>query len=97
MVEVRVRHQHGIDGRQVAQPQAGTTQPLEDEEPACKIGIDDDVLAADLQEEAGVSDEGNTQLAARASTGLRVSRCAASMRSGAPACRTAWPCVECDA
>jgi len=64
VVEVRVRNQHRVDCRQLSQLQSGTAQPLEDENPTREVGIDQDVLAPDLKEEAGVSDEGYAQLAA---------------------------------
>ena len=64
MVKVRVRNQHCINRRKIAQPQAGTAQSLEDEDPACEVGVNQDVLAAHLEEEAGVSDERHAQLTA---------------------------------
>ena len=65
VIEVRVRHQHDIHRRQVAQIQSRLTQALENEEPAREVGIDDDVLSANLQKEAGVPDERHAQLAVR--------------------------------
>ncbi len=59
MVEVRVRNQHRINCRKIAQPQTGTAQALEDEDPAGEVRVDQDVLAAHLEEEAGMSDEGH--------------------------------------
>src|ERR1035437_283869 len=64
VVEVRVRNQHRVDRRQLSQLQPRTAQPLENENPARKVGIDQDVLAPDLEEEAGMPDEGYAQLAA---------------------------------
>ena len=63
VIEVRVRYQDEIHRRQVAQVQSRLPQALQNEEPAREVGIDDDVLSADLQEEAGVSDEGDAQFA----------------------------------
>ena len=63
VIKVRVRHQDKIHRRQVAQVQSRLTQALEDEQPAREVGIDDDVLSANLQKEAGVSDEGDAELA----------------------------------
>ena len=63
VIEVRVRDQHNVDGRQIGNAQAGTAQAFQHEEPAREIGIDDDVLSADLQEEAGVADEGDAEFA----------------------------------
>ena len=65
VIEVRVRDQDNIHGRQVAQIQSRLTQALENEQPAREVGIDDDVLSPNLEEEAGVSDEGNAQLPVR--------------------------------
>ena len=65
VIEVRVRYQHNIHGRQVAQVQSGLAQAFENEEPAREVGIDDDVLSADLEKKAGVPDEGDAQLAVR--------------------------------
>jgi len=63
VIEVSVRYQDNIHRREVAQIQSRLSQALEDEQPARKVRIDDDVLSADLQEEAGVSDEGNGEFA----------------------------------
>ena len=62
VIEVGVRHQHRIDRRQVAHSHSRTTQPLQHEDPAGEVRVDQDVLAADLQKEAGVSDECHSQL-----------------------------------
>ena len=65
VIEVRVGYQHEVHWRQVAQVQSGSTQALKNEEPAREVGIDDYVLSADLQEEAGVSNEGDAEFAMR--------------------------------
>src|SRR5450755_2493592 len=65
VIEVRVRDQHDIHRWQFAQIQSRLTQSLEYEKPAREVGIDDDVLSPNLQEEAGVPDEGYTELAVR--------------------------------
>src|SRR5208282_4701046 len=59
VIEVRVGYQDNIHRRQVAQVQSRLTQAFENEEPAGEVGINDDVLSANLKEEAGVSDEGD--------------------------------------
>ena len=64
VVEVRVGDEHGVDGRQVAHAQAGTAETLEDEDPLGEVGVDDKVLATQLQEETGVANEGEAQLSA---------------------------------
>ncbi len=63
MIEVSVRDEHRIDRRQVAKPESGPAEPLENKNPAGKVGIDQQVLAADLEKEAGMTDEGDAQLA----------------------------------
>ena len=65
MIEVRVRHEHEVHGRQVAQVQSRLTQALQNKQPAREVGIDDDVQSANLQKEAGVSDEGDAEFAVR--------------------------------
>jgi hypothetical protein len=57
MVEVGMRNQHQVDGRKVAQLYSGLSQTLQHKQPAGKIGIDDDVLSTDLDEEAGMAYE----------------------------------------
>src|ERR1039458_9364543 len=61
VVEVRVRNQHRVDRGQLPQLQSGTAQPLENENPARKVGIDQNILSPDLEEEAGMSDEGRSE------------------------------------
>jgi len=65
VIEVSVGHQYDIHRRQVAQVQSRLTQALKNEQPAREVGIDDDVLSADLQKKAGVPDKGHAQLAIR--------------------------------
>ena len=62
MIEVGMRNQHRIDGRQIAHTQSRTPQSLQDEDPAREVGVNQNVLAADLQEKTGVSDERHSQL-----------------------------------
>ena len=63
MIEVGVRNQHHIDGRQISDSQAGPPQALQHKKPARKVGIDDNALPAHLQKETGVADESHAQLA----------------------------------
>lgn len=65
MIKMRVRHEHDIHRRKIAQAQPGTAEALQNEEPAGEVGIDDYVHAADLQKEAGVAYEGDSQIAIR--------------------------------
>lgn len=62
MVEVRVRDQDHVNGGQIAQMDSGLAQPFQDKQPAGEIGIDQNILAAHLQKEAGVADESQSQL-----------------------------------
>ena len=62
MVKVRMSNQHQVDGRKIAQPHSRLPQPLQHKQPASEIRIDDDVLAADLHEKAGMADESYSQL-----------------------------------
>ena len=57
VVKVGMRDQHQVDRRKVAQSHSRLPQPFQHKQPARKIGIDNDVLAADLDEKAGVADE----------------------------------------
>ena len=57
MVEMRVRDQNVIDGRQVLDADARYAQAFQNEQPLGKVGVDQDILPADLQKESGVSDE----------------------------------------
>ena len=63
VVEVGVGHQHQVNGGQVAHSQTGLPQPLEDEEPAREIGVDDNILAAHLEKKTRMTDESHAQLA----------------------------------
>ena len=65
VIEVGVGYQDQVCRRQIAQVQAGLAEALQHKQPACKVGVDDDVLSADLQEETGMSDEGDAEFAIR--------------------------------
>src|ERR1700720_3562380 len=62
MIEVSVGNEHQVNGREILNLQAGPAQAFQHKQPAGKIGINDDVLAADLQEETGMADESQPQL-----------------------------------
>jgi hypothetical protein len=75
MIEVSVGNQHRIQRRKIGDAQSGTPQPLEHKEPGSKDGIDYQAGPAGLQEERGVSDEGDAQLSWRGQHGtMRVPR-----------------------
>ena len=63
VIEVGVSYQDHVCRRQIAQVQTGLAQALQHKEPARKVGVDDDILSADLQEKTGMSDEGDSKLA----------------------------------
>jgi hypothetical protein len=60
---VGMGNQNQINWRQVAHLQAWPPQALQDEQPARKVGIDENILPADLEEKTGVADESHTHLA----------------------------------
>ena len=62
MVEMGVRDQDEINRRKVGDAQTRTTQPLQHKEPPREIRINDYALPPNLQKEARMSDESNTQL-----------------------------------
>ena len=68
MIEVRMRHQHQIDGRQISHPKSGTPQPLQHKEPAREVRIEHHALPAHLHQEAGMSNERDAQFAVRGKT-----------------------------
>lgn len=63
VIEMRVGDQHDVGRRQIAQIQSWLTQALQDEKPAREVGIDDNVVASNLEEKAGVPDERDAQFA----------------------------------
>ena len=63
-------HQHQVNGRQIADFEARLPQTLEDEEPARKVGIDDNILAAHLEKKTRMTDEGYAHFAAGRQLGL---------------------------
>lgn len=62
VVKMRVSDEDNVDRREIAQLNSGLAQPLENKKPARKIGIDDNIFAADLEKEAGVADESDAHL-----------------------------------
>src|SRR6266567_6578336 len=61
MIEMGMRHQHQIDGRQIGYAQPRTTKTFQHKQPACEVGIDYDTLSTNLHEKAGVTDEGDAE------------------------------------
>ena len=65
VIEMRMGDQYGINSRQIAHSQSGTTQSLQHKNPAGEVRVDQYVFSANLQEEAGVPNECNSQLSSR--------------------------------
>ena len=63
MIEVRVREQDEVDGRQVLDFEAGAFDAFEEEKPVGEIGIDEDVEVGELQQKGRVTDPGDGDLA----------------------------------
>ena len=70
VIEVSVGDQNQINRRQIPQLHSRLAQALQDEQPARKVGIDEDILAADLQKEAGMTDESHPHLTVGNQLGL---------------------------
>lgn len=65
MIEVRVREQHEIDGREMLDAQAGAFDALEEKKPIRKIRVDEDVEIGELHEERRMANPRQGDLAAR--------------------------------
>ena len=66
MIHVGVGKQHQVDGRQVLDAQAGTTEAAQEDESVGEDRIDEDVAGpADLDEERRVANECNAEFAGR--------------------------------
>jgi hypothetical protein len=63
MIEVRVREQDEIDGRQVFDFQSRTLDAFQEKKPVGEIGIDEDVQVGELNQEGGVADPGDGDFA----------------------------------
>jgi hypothetical protein len=61
MIEMGVRHEHQIDGRKIAHLQPWAPQALQHKKPAREVRVNHRALAANLNQEAGVTDESNTE------------------------------------
>jgi hypothetical protein len=62
VVHVGVGDEDGVDGGKVFDEEAGLALAAEDDEAGGEDGVDEDVAAADLEEEGGVADEGDAEL-----------------------------------
>src|SRR5439155_13553222 len=91
MIEVRMRDQHQVDRRQVVKLHSGLPQPLQNKQPARKVGVNDDVLPADLHKKAGMADKSQPQLTVRNQPGLVASSGTRSYRR-MPEQTTELPC-----
>ena len=63
MVEMRVRQQHQIDPRQMLDSQAGAFDPLQQEKPVGKIGIDQNIQVSELDQKRRMANPGDRHLA----------------------------------
>ena len=64
MIEMRVRQQHQVNRRQVADFQAGTFDAFQEEQPVRKIRINQHVQVRELDQKRRVTDPGDGDLAA---------------------------------
>jgi len=62
MIEMRMRDQHQINRRQVLQPYPWFPEALQDEQPASEVGVDHNILLADLHEEASMANKRKPEL-----------------------------------
>ena len=63
MIEMRVGQQHQVNRRQVLDLQAGALDALEQEQPVREVRIDQHVQVGELDQERGVADPGDGDLA----------------------------------
>ena len=62
VIKMRMRDKHQVNRRQVVDLNSRFSQPLQHEQPARKVGIDEDIFSADLQKEAGMPNKGHAHL-----------------------------------
>jgi hypothetical protein len=62
VIEMRVGYEHNVHRRQVAEIESGLPQAFKNEKPAREVGIDDDVLSANLEKKAGMTNKGEAEL-----------------------------------
>src|SRR5439155_6548654 len=63
VVKMRVSDQHHVDRGQIFDPNAGMAQAFQYKQPAGKVGVNQDVFSAELDQKTRVPDKGNTQVA----------------------------------
>jgi hypothetical protein len=63
MIKVRVREEDEVYGRQVLDFEAGAFDAFEEKEPVGKVRVNQDVEVRELEEEGGVADPGDGDLA----------------------------------
>jgi len=80
MIKMCMRYQHEIDRRKIDNAEARTPQPLQNKQPPREVGIDNHASAADLHEEAGMSDEGNAEFSISGEPGFMCLAAATSDR-----------------
>jgi hypothetical protein len=80
VIEMRMRQEHEINRREISQFEAGAPQAFQEEQPVGEVGIDKDVEVRELDEERGMADPRDRNLA-RVEWGKdRFLRCARSAR-----------------
>lgn len=60
VIKVRVRDENNVNWWQVGKSDTRISQSLENEQPVGKVGIDDDVLPAELNKKTGVANESDS-------------------------------------
>ena len=63
MIEVGMGQQHQVNRRQILDLQAGTFDPLEQEQPVGEVRVNQDVEIGELDQERGVANPGDGHLA----------------------------------
>jgi len=80
VIEMRVRNQHHVDGRQVANTESGSADAFQQKQPTREVWIDQNALPAHLHEKRSVADEGHAQFAVADERWLVGTACAGSDR-----------------
>ena len=65
VVHVGVRQQDGVDRGQIVDPDAGVAKAAKDDQPAGEDRVDENGLAADLNQKRRMADEGDAQFSGR--------------------------------
>src|SRR6266699_1965833 len=63
VIKMRMRNEHHVNGRKVLYLYPRLAQSFQDKKPAGKVGINNDILPANLQKKTGMADKGDTHFA----------------------------------